>query len=111
MDPAFQGKQCTLANPHSNAVVDLNGDCLAGLDIFYRMSAQNLSITLDIFLVCDDGRGSKSYQIWVNNKVDGFSLSQEGSLPSGTQSISFADVGKVFSFYLGSVLKLDLHRS
>jgi hypothetical protein len=53
--------------------------------------------TLDVFLVCDDGRGGKSYQIWVNAKDDGFSLSQEGALPSGTQSISFADIG-VFCF-------------
>jgi hypothetical protein len=29
-DAPFNGKHCTLANPHSNAVVDLDGDCLAG---------------------------------------------------------------------------------
>ncbi|KAF9464632.1 hypothetical protein BDZ94DRAFT_1256197 [Collybia nuda] len=75
--PNFHGTQCTLSNPHSNAVVDLNGDCLA-----------------DLFLVCDDTRGGKLYQIWVNNKADGFSLSQEGSLPSGVQSISFADIDR-----------------
>ncbi|RDB23975.1 T-cell immunomodulatory protein [Hypsizygus marmoreus] len=75
--PKFQGKQCTLSNPHSNAVVDLNGDCLA-----------------DLFLICDDGRGGKSYQIWVNNKDDGFSLSQEGALPSGVQAVSFADIDR-----------------
>ena len=28
--PKFSGSQCTLANPHSNAAIDLNGDCLAG---------------------------------------------------------------------------------
>jgi integrin alpha FG-GAP repeat containing protein 1 len=49
----------------------------------------------DLFLVCDNSRGGKSYQIWVNNKVKGFSLSQEGPLPSGVQSISFADIGTV----------------
>lgn len=27
----FNGSQCKIANPHSNAVVDLNGDCLAGV--------------------------------------------------------------------------------
>lgn len=27
----FNGSQCEIANPHSNAVVDLNGDCLAGV--------------------------------------------------------------------------------
>ncbi|KIM49554.1 hypothetical protein M413DRAFT_438743 [Hebeloma cylindrosporum] len=76
-DAPFNGKHCTLANPHSNAVVDLDGDCLA-----------------DVFLVCDDGRGGKSYQIWINAKDDGFSLSQEGALPSGTQAISFADIDR-----------------
>lgn len=29
--PQFKGAQCTLSNPHSNAAVDLNGDCLAGV--------------------------------------------------------------------------------
>ncbi|PFH53586.1 hypothetical protein AMATHDRAFT_137318 [Amanita thiersii Skay4041] len=76
-NPNFHGSQCTLANPHSNAVVDLDGDCLA-----------------DVFLVCDDGRGNLSYQIWVNKKDDGFVLSQQGSLPSGTQAISFADIDR-----------------
>ncbi|KAG6917026.1 hypothetical protein DXG01_004152 [Tephrocybe rancida] len=75
--PGFHGPQCTLANPHSNAVVDLNGDCLA-----------------DVFLVCDDGRGGRTFQIWVNNKQDGFSLAQEGDLPSGLQTISFADIDR-----------------
>ena len=30
IDPPFTGNQCLLSNPHSNAVIDLNGDCLAG---------------------------------------------------------------------------------
>ncbi|GLB35509.1 putative repeat domain in Vibrio, Colwellia, Bradyrhizobium and Shewanella [Lyophyllum shimeji] len=75
--PAFHGPQCTLANPHSNAVVDLNGDCLA-----------------DVFLMCDDGKGGKPFQIWVNKKDDGFSLAHQGALPSGVQTISFADVDR-----------------
>lgn len=29
-DPDMKGAQCTLSHPHSNAAVDLNGDCLAG---------------------------------------------------------------------------------
>jgi hypothetical protein len=44
--------------------------------------------------MCDDGNGKKSYQIWINNKDAGFSLGQEGQLPSGIQSVSFADMGK-----------------
>ncbi|KAJ6515434.1 hypothetical protein C8R45DRAFT_956505 [Mycena sanguinolenta] len=72
-DPLFKGTQCTLANPHSNAVVDFDGDCLA-----------------DVFLLCDDG----SYQIWINNKNDGFSLALHGSMPSGVRSVSFADVDR-----------------
>jgi integrin alpha FG-GAP repeat containing protein 1 len=92
VDPIFKGKQCTLANPHSNAVVDLNGDCLAGLNIFSYL-VPKLDVISDIFLMCDNGRQGKSYQIWVNNKEEGFSLSQEGPLPPGVQSIAFADVG------------------
>ncbi|PPQ97975.1 hypothetical protein CVT26_003124 [Gymnopilus dilepis] len=76
-DAPFKGPQCAIANPHSNAVIDLDGDCLA-----------------DLFLVCDDGRGGKTYQIWINSKDDGFFLSQSGPLPSGTQSISFADLNR-----------------
>ncbi|KDQ33979.1 hypothetical protein PLEOSDRAFT_1052766 [Pleurotus ostreatus PC15] len=77
LEPKLTGEQCTLSNPHSNAVVDLNGDCLA-----------------DIFLVCDDSGGRKRFQIWVNNKDDGFSLAQTGLLPSGLQSITFADMDR-----------------
>ncbi|KAG5350908.1 hypothetical protein C0989_008806 [Termitomyces sp. Mn162] len=77
ISPAFHGPQCTLASPHSNAIVDLDGDCLA-----------------DVFVVCDDGEGSKSFQIWVNKKENGFSLAQEGNLPSGLQTISFGDIDR-----------------
>lgn len=77
VNPSFNGTQCKLANPHSNAVVDLDGDCLA-----------------DIFLLCDNGSANKYYQIWVNNKDAGFSLAKTGSLPSGVQSISFADIDR-----------------
>ncbi|TFK46364.1 hypothetical protein OE88DRAFT_1667684 [Heliocybe sulcata] len=78
VDPNFDGTQCRLANPHTNAVVDLNGDCLA-----------------DLFLVCDDSSsGDKYYQIWVNNKDSGFSLSRLGRLPSGVEAITFADIDR-----------------
>ncbi|KAJ3731690.1 hypothetical protein DFJ43DRAFT_1132384 [Lentinula guzmanii] len=76
-DSPFHGTQCTISNPHSNAVVDLDGDCLA-----------------DVFLVCDNGNGMKYFQIWINNKEDGFSLAHQGSLPSGVQSITFADIDR-----------------
>ncbi|GJE88027.1 VCBS repeat-containing protein [Phanerochaete sordida] len=75
-DPNFSGSQCRLSNPHSNAAVDLNGDCLA-----------------DLFLVCDYGR-DKQFQIWVNNKDKGFSLAQVGTFPPGLQTVSFADVDR-----------------
>lgn len=29
----FDGQACRIANPHSNAVADFDGDCLAGLHI------------------------------------------------------------------------------
>ncbi|TFY66482.1 hypothetical protein EVG20_g4607, partial [Dentipellis fragilis] len=79
IDPPFNGTQplCRISNPHSNAVVDLNGDCLA-----------------DLFLMCDEPGGDKSYQIWVNNKDEGFALAQSGRLPRGTQSVAFADMDR-----------------
>ncbi|KAH6919108.1 hypothetical protein BKA70DRAFT_1249281 [Coprinopsis sp. MPI-PUGE-AT-0042] len=77
MPAPFRDAHCKLVNPHSNAVVDLNGDCMA-----------------DVLLVCDEGGGKRSYQIWVNDKDKGFSLSQKGDLPTGTQSISFADINR-----------------
>ncbi|OCH90654.1 hypothetical protein OBBRIDRAFT_793094 [Obba rivulosa] len=77
-DPNFEGAQCTLSNPHSNAAVDLNGDCLA-----------------DLFLVCNEQNSrSKYYQMWVNNKADGFALAQLGRLPDGVQTVSFADIDR-----------------
>ena len=73
--------------------MDLDGDCLAGTDADYSF---NFTLTrfADVFLVCDDGRGGKTYQIWINKKDEGFILSQEGALPSGTQAISFADIDR-----------------
>jgi len=38
-DAPFDGRQCTIANPHGNAVVDLDGDCLAGLSKSFTMAA------------------------------------------------------------------------
>lgn len=58
----------------------------------------------DIFLTCDDGTGGKKYQVWVNEKEEGFSLSQEGQLPFGTQAISFADIGLFFSLKTLTIL-------
>lgn len=43
--------------------------------------------------MCDDASGRKSYQVWINNKDEGFSLAQSGRLPDGTQFVSFADMG------------------
>ncbi|EJD46184.1 hypothetical protein AURDEDRAFT_63627 [Auricularia subglabra TFB-10046 SS5] len=77
-DPKLVGATCQLANPHSNAVVDLNGDCLA-----------------DLFLVCEEpGSHARSYQMWVNMKDQGFGLVQSGPLPDGVGAISFADMDR-----------------
>ncbi|CEP13272.1 hypothetical protein [Parasitella parasitica] len=67
--------RCTWANPHSNAFVDLDGDCLA-----------------DVVFVCSKSSGSKSIQIWTNRRDQGFKLSHEADLPTGAGPLSFADV-------------------
>lgn len=78
VDLPFNGElNCNLPNPHSNAFIDLDGDCLA-----------------DIFLTCEDSEGLQTYQIWINHKTQGFSLAREGALPQGTKHITFADVDR-----------------
>lgn len=48
-----------------------------------------------MFLVCDEeGTSNKYFQIWINDKADGFVLAQTGRLPSGVQAISFADMNR-----------------
>jgi len=54
-----------------------------------------LFLPIDVFLVCDEGNGQKSYQIWLNKKSQGFLMARQGPLPSGTQSVSFGDMGKL----------------
>ncbi|EJU05797.1 hypothetical protein DACRYDRAFT_75178 [Dacryopinax primogenitus] len=77
--PLNTSKVCKLSNPHSSAVIDLDGDCLA-----------------DLFLVCDSPTSAnrKTYQIWINNKEGGFTLSREGDLPPGVGPITFADMDR-----------------
>ncbi|TCD70604.1 hypothetical protein EIP91_002634 [Steccherinum ochraceum] len=78
VDPKMDGAQCKISNPHSNAAVDLNGDCLA-----------------DMFLVCDEDNGvDKYFQIWINNKDEGFSLAQLGRFPQGMQTVTFGDIDR-----------------
>lgn len=77
---------CQLANPHSSAFIDLNGDCLA-----------------DLFLVCSSSSSSqqKTYQIWTaipnndNKEVgSGYKLAREGNLPFNSGALSFADMDR-----------------
>ncbi|KAK4058838.1 hypothetical protein OIO90_000284 [Microbotryomycetes sp. JL221] len=70
---------CEFPDPHFNAFVDLDGDCLA-----------------DLFLTCRDGKNEDhlSYQIWLNNKSGDYKLARKGKLPDGTKSISFADMDR-----------------
>lgn len=66
--------KCTWANPHSNAFIDFNGDCLA-----------------DLIFVCQSG-SQQSIQIWINGRENGFKLAQQANLPSGAGPLSFADI-------------------
>ena len=93
--PQFDGtqKMCKLSSPHSNAFVDLDGDCLAGM-IFCMF---HLNFYADLFVTCSEKEGdaSSSYQVWVNEKSRGFRLQHEGPLPKGAGPISFADIGSL----------------
>lgn len=78
-DPPFElDEPCEFPSPHSNAFVDLNGDCLA-----------------DVFLMCDRGNGRRSFQIWLNDKASAtFTKGPRGDLPDGTRTVAFADMDR-----------------
>jgi integrin alpha FG-GAP repeat containing protein 1 len=69
--------KCRLGSPHSSAILDFDGDCLA-----------------DLFLTCQEPDDRLSYHIWLNDPAGGgFREAQTGILPKGTGMISFADMG------------------
>lgn len=47
---------------------------------------------LDVFLMC--GTNRKWYQIWINNKSNGFKMAQTQSFPPNIGAVTFADMGK-----------------
>jgi integrin alpha FG-GAP repeat containing protein 1 len=67
---------CKLADPHSSAFADFDGDCLA-----------------DLLIVCKPGPNEPlGFQIWTNGKENGFHFAREGQFPKGTGELSFADM-------------------
>ncbi|KAB5595192.1 Cell division control protein 73 [Ceratobasidium theobromae] len=79
-DSPLSSRVCTLADPHSSAVVDFNGDCLA-----------------DIFLNCKESNSDhQTFQIWTRSPgaKGGYVLAREGSLPKGAGAVSFADMDR-----------------
>ena len=70
-----------LAKPHSNAFVDINGDCLADLVIFSLNSTT----------------GTKVMEIWTFNENQ-WNLDRLIPLPEGAGQVSFADFGASTSF-------------
>jgi hypothetical protein len=80
--------KCHLPNPHSSAVLDFDGDCLA-----------------DLFLTCQDPQTDHlTYQIWLNDPAgEGFKLGKTGPLPKGAGMVSFADMGTLSSIALLSI--------
>ncbi|KAI5477781.1 Integrin alpha N-terminal domain superfamily protein [Pseudohyphozyma bogoriensis] len=74
----FGSATCTFPTPHSNAYIDLDGDCLA-----------------DLFLMCEGSSPEQpTYQMWTNDKAGGFKLAKSGALPKGTKSVGFADMDR-----------------
>lgn len=83
-------ESCALADPHSSAFIDIDGDCLA-----------------DLFLVCAaTSEGRSKYQIWTAMKFHkgsgkdggarsgGFVFSRSGYLPTRAGPLSFADMNR-----------------
>ncbi|KAL0078748.1 hypothetical protein F4703DRAFT_1876957 [Phycomyces blakesleeanus] len=88
---------CKWAHPHSNAFLDLDGDCLA-----------------DLVFVCEEKNNQKRIQLWTNERKDGFKLSQTLYLPDGAGALSFADmdgdgsIDIVFPVCHGSTCKIHV---
>ena len=93
VDAPFNGHTCQISNPHSNAVVDFDGDCLAGMYLPTSFPQPSLTYFPDVFLLCDEPSGHKSFQIWINEKEKGFTFAKSGALPIGIGAVSFADMG------------------
>nr|XP_031863237.1 uncharacterized protein CI109_001110 [Kwoniella shandongensis]KAA5530309.1 hypothetical protein CI109_001110 [Kwoniella shandongensis] len=73
---------CVLANPHSSAFIDIDGDCLP-----------------DLVLHCARLKSShRSIQIWSNRGEAGYVLSRTYDLPKHSGMISFADINDAFDF-------------
>ncbi|CAO3663293.1 unnamed protein product [Umbelopsis ramanniana] len=68
-------ENCVWSSPHSNAFLDLDGDCLA-----------------DLVFTCTGSNGQQSVQFWVNNREQGFKMVQQANLPNGAGPLSFADI-------------------
>ncbi|KAI9488105.1 hypothetical protein BDB00DRAFT_850036 [Zychaea mexicana] len=83
--------KCIWTHPHSNAVVDLDGDCLA-----------------DLVFVCQH-TGYQSLQIWTNQRDEGFQKARELNLPAGAGPISYADIDGDGSIDLIFPVKQQIH--
>lgn len=96
MSAPFDGQNCKLSNPHSNAVVDIDGDCLAGehsISLLRRFASP--AMNSDVVMICDEeGTSNMYFQVWTNDKKGGFTLIQLGRLPAGFQSMVFADMDR-----------------
>ncbi|KAK8864374.1 hypothetical protein IAR55_001622 [Kwoniella newhampshirensis] len=69
---------CSLANPHSSAFIDIDGDCLP-----------------DLVLHCARLKSShRSIQIWLNRGEAGYVLARTYDLPRHSGMITFADMNR-----------------
>lgn len=67
-----------LANPHSSAFIDIDGDCQP-----------------DLVLHCLKPKSTThSIQVWLNRGVAGYKLAQTHDLPKGSGPLTFADMSK-----------------
>ena len=101
---------CAWSSPHSNAFVDLDGDCLAGTKR-HTLSSAEIQIRFvdrlfysDLVFTCTGSNGQKSVQFWVNNRDQGFKMALQANLPNGAGPLSFADIGEYGKFRHWQVL-------
>ena len=72
-----------ISNPHSNSILDLNGDC-AG----------------DLFITSMDGQKNLNFEIWLMNPNDGkFCLVDVQTITPPISSVSFGDISNFLPKY------------
>jgi integrin alpha FG-GAP repeat containing protein 1 len=84
---------CEFSVPHSNAFLDLDGDCIPGKLLFSQMLHQKkmLIACVDLIFTCP-AKERPFIEIWTYEPPNGYKKSFRLDLPTNAGPLSFADI-------------------